>query len=62
MPIYAYKCQDCEEEFDLLSGVVADSEKSQCKKCGSLNIKRVFSTFGVSKGKSGDSSGCSTFT
>ncbi|MGB2698381.1 MAG: zinc ribbon domain-containing protein [Candidatus Zixiibacteriota bacterium] len=61
MPIYTYKCQDCEEEFDLLIGVSANSDKLQCQKCGSGNIKRIFSSFGVSKGKS-SSSGCSTFT
>jgi len=61
MPIYTYKCEDCEEEFDLLVGVSANPDKLECQKCGSVNIKRIFSAFGVSKGKSGGSN-CSTFT
>lgn len=62
MPIYTYRCKDCGEEFDLLVGVVADSEKLKCKKCGSENLQRLFSGFGVGKGGSKSSSTCTTPT
>jgi len=62
VPIYTYKCEDCGEEFDLLIGVVADSDKLKCKKCSSRKLKRIFSGFGIGGNKSGGSSSCTTPT
>jgi len=58
MPIYSYVCKDCDEKFDLLVGVTAEKEELKCKKCGSKNITKEISSFGVGKssGSSSDSS------
>ncbi len=66
MPIYSYVCEDCGEKFDLFFGIGGTKEELICKKCGSKNIKRSFSSFGVkqssgtNKSSSGDS--CPTGT
>jgi putative FmdB family regulatory protein len=61
MPIYEYKCKDCGEIFDFL--VIKKSEKPKCKKCGSVNLEKHFSAFGVRKGDSSSgSSSCPTGT
>ena len=62
MPIYTYKCEECGEEFDLLVGVVADSDRLTCKKCGSENLKRTYSAFGIRKNPPNNSSACAGST
>ncbi len=67
MPVYSYICKDCGNKFDLLVGVVSKDEEEICKKCGSKNIKKLLTCFGVnvSSGKSDLSSSgpsCSTGT
>lgn len=41
VPLYEYKCRDCEAAFTLLIGVVAQDDEERCPKCGSLHIVRV---------------------
>ncbi len=60
MPIYEFKCAKCANKYEELVAVGGDS--TGCPKCGSKEIKKCFSAFGV---KSGDtftssSSGCSS--
>ncbi|MBN2073853.1 MAG: hypothetical protein JW770_07920 [Actinobacteria bacterium] len=66
MPIFSYICRDCNEKFDLFVGVGKNSEECVCKKCGSKNIEKTFSSFGIGSfsGKAtGDSdSSCPTGT
>jgi putative FmdB family regulatory protein len=62
MPIYEYKCNDCSEDFEkLVSGTNPDVS---CPKCGSKNIKKKFSLFGMSGVEkpvtSSGGSGCSS--
>jgi putative FmdB family regulatory protein len=61
MPIYAYKCKDCGAQFELLVGVTSDSNEIRCEKCGSKNLERLLSTFGLGSSSS-SSSACTTFT
>ena len=57
MPIYSYKCKDCGKIFDLLLGVTREKTELKCKKCGSKNIEKQFSTFGIdTAGSSGNAS------
>lgn len=64
MPIYSYKCQDCENKFEVDATIKEKedlpekTEKFNCPKCKSKNTKQSFSlkTF-FSKGKS--DGGCS---
>ena len=54
MPIYEYRCNDCEHKFANLEGVVACDEAA-CPKCGSRNLKKLISRFAVVKSESTDS-------
>jgi putative FmdB family regulatory protein len=40
MPLYAYTCQDCEAEFELL---VRASDTPQCPACGSAKLAQQVS-------------------
>ncbi len=63
MPIYSYHCKDCNNHFELLVGVTADSNERKCAHCGSKNIEKTLSSFSFRMGSSssGSSSGsCST--
>ncbi|MDP2167046.1 MAG: zinc ribbon domain-containing protein [Thermodesulfovibrionales bacterium] len=60
MPVYEYKCNSCEEEFEKL---VFGNPAVSCPKCGAEDITKKLSTFGmsgVSKPFSGTSSGCTS--
>ncbi len=44
MPIYEFKCEACEHEFEKLMGV-ADPRPRKCPECGELKVrKRLFPT------------------
>ncbi len=45
MPIYEYKCENCENEFEVL---VFGNKQVKCPECGSEKIKKKFSVFGMS--------------
>ena len=60
MPIYEYKCGQCQNEFEKL--VLNTSEKIACPKCKSKKVHRVMSALAFSVGgkfKSTASSSCS---
>ena len=54
MPIYEFKCQKCEEFFELLVMSKNDQEELKCPKCGAQAFERVMSktNFNVSGGSS----------
>ena len=59
MPIYEYRCQECERPFEKL--VRAFREEVACPDCGSASVERLLSTFAMSgtKGPSASAgSGC----
>jgi len=64
MPIYTYRCKDCENSFDFLVGVTSDQAELKCDKCGSRNIEKTLGAFSVRMGASPFSGGaggsCST--
>jgi putative FmdB family regulatory protein len=45
MPVYEYRCTDCEKTFEQL--VRSQSQKIECPTCGREHVSRVFSTFAV---------------
>ncbi len=58
MPIFEYKCDKCEHKSEFLEK--SDSKKKHvCEKCGSLNMRKIFSGFSVGKSSHGSDS-CST--
>jgi putative FmdB family regulatory protein len=77
MPIFEFKCSDCEEFFEFLFMKSEEEKEMKCPKCGSFSLERVvsvtnFSMTGagpkgqkatVSKQERNCSSGsCSTYT
>jgi len=48
MPMYEYRCLDCDEEFEEL--VRSDDEAVECEACDSDNVKRMMSTFAAHTG------------
>ena len=57
MPIYEFECSGCGGKFSELFGRPCKSPKTKCPDCGSKKVKRVFSTFGMGRGKGGDRGG-----
>ncbi|MGC8972273.1 MAG: FmdB family zinc ribbon protein [bacterium] len=63
MPLYEYRCLDCNSRFEVLSKELL--EEVVCEKCGSKNTKRLISAFsfattGDNGIKMSSSSSCST--
>lgn len=49
MPIYEYRCQDCESQISIWfrSFVQTETETAVCTSCGSENLRRVISRVAV---------------
>ena len=58
MPIYVYKCKDCNETFEEL--VNSEQQKVKCVKCGSENTEKQLTGFSI--GSSTSSNTCTTGT
>ena len=48
MPIYEYRCIDCGEVSEVLTGMGSRDEVPPCKHCGSDNVERILSAAFVS--------------
>ncbi|MBN2008323.1 zinc ribbon domain-containing protein [candidate division KSB1 bacterium] len=55
MPIYEYKCANCNEVFDEFQSMGASNDNVKCPKCGALKPERLFSAFASSGLSSGGS-------
>ena len=42
MPIFEYKCSDCEKIFEILE-LPGQENKINCSNCGSVNLKKLIS-------------------
>lgn len=63
MPIYEFKCTECEEFFEVIVMGGADDSLKGCPKCGSNSFERVVSRTNYAMGsgpKSGQNSGVHT--
>jgi len=62
MPIYEYKCQDCESQFERIRRIKEADADLACVRCQSHNVRRVISLFNAASGGRalGGSSGCGT--
>lgn len=49
MPIFEYRCKDCEEKFESL---VLGRERPQCPSCRSARLEKLLSTFAAVTGTS----------
>jgi putative FmdB family regulatory protein len=54
MPIYEYKCLECEEKFALLQSFYPAESDTFCPKCSSNKIKKVISSFSCGAGDKSD--------
>ena len=52
MPLFEFRCLDCQKRFTFLTGVVADNHDPACPRCGSVQLKKLISR--VSRGRSDD--------
>jgi|YelNatPaOPRAMG01_1025707.scaffolds.fasta_scaffold11407_4 putative FmdB family regulatory protein len=63
MPIFEYACLKCGTEFE---SIIFKDEKPECPNCGSSEVEKKMSTFGISVGyrfrpaSTGTKSSCST--
>lgn len=57
MPIYEFKCQKCDEFFELLV-MKSDDDELKCPKCGEQSFERIMSTTNFSV--KGGASACAT--
>lgn len=45
MPLYEYRCLNCEQTFSLLQRVGASEKDTICPQCGSSAVKKLISAF-----------------
>lgn len=43
MPLYEYRCNDCNRKFTFLVGMIADNTDPKCPRCGSEDLKKLIS-------------------
>jgi putative FmdB family regulatory protein len=55
MPLFEYRCQDCDEKFEELVPY-SRSEEMDCPKCGSGNTRKLVSAFATTGSSSGGGS------
>ncbi|MDI6766925.1 MAG: zinc ribbon domain-containing protein [Bacteroidota bacterium] len=56
MPIYDYKCTDCNKTYDVFHKVREIAEDVVCPSCGSTNHKKLMSVTQMSMGSDSGSS------
>ncbi|MHB9039824.1 MAG: FmdB family zinc ribbon protein [Melioribacteraceae bacterium] len=59
MPVFEYKCNDCNKKFDVLHKSSANLEEVICPACQSKNHKKLLSSFSASTGSSSFDGGSS---
>jgi putative FmdB family regulatory protein len=54
MPIYEYKCQECQSIFEVIATSTKGADKVECSKCGSDKVKKTISasSYRISSGGS----------
>ena len=52
MPLFEFRCLDCEKRFTFLAGVIADNDEAKCPRCGSEELKKLISR--VARGRDDD--------
>ena len=52
MPIFEYRCEDCNTKYEVLHKSSQNIEDVTCPKCNSKNNKKLLSSFSASMGSS----------
>ncbi|WP_028844504.1 FmdB family zinc ribbon protein [Thermodesulfovibrio thiophilus] len=45
MPLYEYRCKNCNTTFQLLKSINRRDDMERCPKCGSIETERIISQF-----------------
>ncbi len=45
MPLYEYRCEECDHRFEILQRLGDGSEGLTCSSCGTERLEKMFSTF-----------------
>ncbi len=45
MPIYEYRCEECDHRFEIIQRLGASSDGLTCPGCGAPRLEKMFSTF-----------------
>ena len=61
MPIFEYKCKECDHVTEVLERP-GSRAGHKCQKCGSSRMAKLLSAFGVGKGQSSSAGSCPTGT
>ena len=59
MPIYEYRCEECDADFELFIRSFSQQADPSCPRCGSRRVKKAISVFGVGRGTSSSALGAS---
>ena len=62
MPIYEFKCSDCETFFEILLFNGQEEKEVACPQCGSQKFSRVLSSTNYAMGQGGGNTGASSTT
>ena len=53
MPIYEFRCKQCDAQFEEIRPLGDDGRTLACPKCGTKRPKKLLSSFAASSGRSG---------
>ena len=56
MPLYEYRCPDCQGRFEIIQHLGTSAAETVCPACGARHVERQLSTFAVANGGSGSHS------
>ena len=56
MPVYEYRCRDCNEEFEKLVRFGSDGSEIECPRCHSKHVEKKLSLFSSRSGGRGAAS------
>jgi putative FmdB family regulatory protein len=59
MPIYEYRCKECDEPFEVFVRSSSQQTDPTCPNCGSQKVKKAVSLFGVGGTVGGNTSAAS---
>ncbi len=52
MPLFEFRCLDCDKQFTFLTGVIVENRDPKCPRCASTQLKKLISRVG--RGRSDD--------
>lgn len=59
MPLYEYRCEECDHRFEILQRMGEDGTGLDCPSCGFERVTKQFSTFAAAGGDGATSLGMS---